>query len=69
MEGKIAMILKVINEKCPQNHVCPATRVCPVGALSQNGFAAPLVDMDKCIRCGACVKFCPKRALILVTAD
>ena len=59
------MILKVINEKCPQNHVCPSLKVCPVGALSQKGFDAPLVDIDKCIRCGACVKFCPKKALIL----
>jgi len=59
------MILKVINEKCPQNHICPSLKVCLVGALSQKGFAAPVADMDKCIRCGVCVKFCLKKALIL----
>ncbi|MEA4822803.1 MAG: 4Fe-4S binding protein [Clostridiaceae bacterium] len=57
--------LHVDKNRCPQNHPCPAVRVCPVGALSQIGFAAPAVDQDKCIRCGKCVKYCPKRALTL----
>ena len=59
------MILKVINEKCPQNHACPSLKFCPNGALSQKGFGAPVVDLDKCIGCGACAEFCPKKALIL----
>lgn len=63
-DGKIA-VLSVHKNKCPQNHPCPSVRVCPVGALSQSGNAAPTVDMDKCIRCGKCVKFCPMRALAL----
>jgi Fe-S-cluster-containing hydrogenase component 2 len=50
---------------CPQNHPCPSVRVCPVDALSQRGFAAPEVDMDACIRCGKCVRFCPMGALEL----
>ena len=58
-------ILTVNKNRCPQNHVCPAIRVCPVGALKQVGFAAPQVDMDKCISCGKCVKFCPTRAIKL----
>jgi hypothetical protein len=29
------MILKVINSRCPQNHICPALKVCPTGALKQ----------------------------------
>ena len=57
--------LVVVKEKCPQNHPCPSVRVCPVGALVQSGFAAPKVDASKCILCGKCVKFCPKRALVL----
>ena len=52
-------------ERCPQNHPCPSVRVCPVGALHQEGFQAPTVDHEKCIRCGKCVRFCPKRALKL----
>jgi len=43
---------------CPENHPCPALRVCPVGALSQDGFAAPKVDEEKCTDCGACTSYC-----------
>lgn len=55
--------LVVNKSRCPQNHACPAVNVCPVGALTQKGYAAPVVDMEKCIRCGKCVRFCPMRAL------
>nr|WP_320024923.1 4Fe-4S binding protein [uncultured Acetobacterium sp.] len=58
-------ILVVKKERCPQNHPCPSVDVCPVEALSQVGFDAPVVDMDKCIKCGKCVKFCPMGALQL----
>ena len=57
--------LKIIVERCPQNHKCPAIKVCPVNALSQKGFDAPIVDYDKCIKCGKCANFCPKKALVL----
>ena len=52
-------------EKCPQNHKCPAVKICPVGALSQKDFMAPVIDEEKCIRCGKCTNFCPKQALVL----
>lgn len=57
--------LKIIVQRCPQNHHCPAIKVCPVGALSQNGFSAPIIDEKKCIKCGKCSMFCPKSALVL----
>lgn len=57
--------LKVIVENCPQSHKCPSVNVCPVGALSQIDFEAPTVDDNKCIRCGKCSNFCPKKALVL----
>lgn len=57
--------LKVITEKCPQNHKCPAVNVCPFGALLQDGFNAPTVIEEKCERCGKCSLFCPKKALVL----
>ena len=57
--------LKIIIDNCPQNHKCPAVNVCPVGALSQEDFNAPKIDYDKCIKCGKCSNFCPKKALVL----
>jgi ferredoxin len=57
--------LVVIKSRCPQNHPCPSVRVCPTGALTQKGFGAPEVDMDKCIKCGKCERYCPKGALVL----
>lgn len=57
--------LFVNKARCPQNHRCPSVSVCPVNALTQEGFAAPEVDMKKCIRCGKCVNFCPMNALVL----
>lgn len=58
-------ILTVIKDRCPQNHPCPSVRVCPVNALKQEGFKAPEVDQEKCVKCGKCVKFCPRGALAL----
>jgi len=60
------MAINVKVERCPQNHPCPSLRVCPTGALSQKGYAAPTVDKEKCIDCGKCVKYCPKRAFELL---
>ena len=58
-------MLTIKKENCPQNHKYPAVNVCPVGALSQNGFSAPEIDYDKCIACGRCSNFCPKKELVL----
>jgi len=65
MERDMQKVLILKKENCPQNHKCPAIKVCPVGALSQVGFNAPIIDYNKCIKCGKCSNFCPKKALIL----
>ncbi|HNW05325.1 MAG TPA: 4Fe-4S binding protein [Oscillospiraceae bacterium] len=57
--------LTVNVDRCPQSHSCPSVKVCPAGALAQEGFHAPTVDQEKCIRCGKCVKTCRKKVLIL----
>lgn len=57
--------LVVKTARCPQNHPCPSIRVCPTGALTQKGYAAPTVDMQKCIKCNKCTRYCPMRALVL----
>ncbi len=62
-KSKLSLVVK--KNRCPQNHPCPSVKVCPVGALKQKGFDAPTVDMEKCIKCGKCVNFCPMRALVL----
>ncbi len=59
------MAVKVITERCPQNHPCPSVKVCPVGALAQEGVKAPVVIEEKCVDCGKCSDFCPKKALEL----
>jgi len=63
MSNDKILIVKI--DRCPQNHPCPSVKICPVKALSQKGFNAPEVDNDKCIKCGKCVSYCPKRALVL----
>ena len=62
--GKDAVI-RVNKKRCPENHPCPSVRVCPVEALSQVRFAAPTADMEKCIKCGKCVRYCPMGAITL----
>lgn len=64
-ENNVNKKLMVDKNRCPQNHPCPSVKVCPVGALTQNGFDAPVADQDRCIQCGKCVKFCPMKALTL----
>ena len=59
----MSLVVKI--NRCPQNHPCPSVKVCPLGALSQNRYEAPSVDMDKCIKCGKCVNSCPMGALTL----
>lgn len=55
--------LIIQKENCPQNHPCPAVKICPMGALSQIGHDAPQIDYEKCVACGKCSTFCPKKAL------
>ncbi|MEN6562023.1 MAG: 4Fe-4S binding protein [Christensenella sp.] len=58
-------VIRVNRHRCPENHPCPSVRVCPVQALSQIGYSAPTADMDKCIKCGKCVRYCPMGAITL----
>lgn len=57
------MKLVVDAERCPQNHRCPAIAVCPQKAISQKTmFSLPVIDDDKCIVCGKCIRYCPMGA-------
>jgi Fe-S-cluster-containing hydrogenase component 2 len=57
------MAVKIAKHLCPQNHRCPALQVCPVGALTQNGYEAPNINVEACIDCNACVQVCGRSAL------
>ncbi len=57
------MKLIVNKNKCPQNHQCPAITVCPTNAITQkDAFSLPVIDENKCIVCGKCIRFCPMGA-------
>ena len=58
-------VIRVNRNRCPENHPCPSVRVCPVEALKQVRVSAPTADMDKCIKCGKCVRYCPMGAISL----
>lgn len=51
-------MIKVIAERCPQNHPCPVIRVCRFGAITQKGNDAPVIDEEKCTECMLCVRYC-----------
>ena len=51
-------MIQVREEYCPQNHPCPVVRLCPFGAITQNGYSAPIIDHEKCTECGICTRSC-----------
>lgn len=52
------MALTIDAARCPQNHRCPLLTVCPVEAITQQGYGLPVIDAEKCVECGKCVKSC-----------
>lgn len=52
-------------EKCDCSTMCSAIKACYyIKAISQTQ-GAPVVDPEKCIGCGICVKMCPSEAITL----
>jgi Na+-translocating ferredoxin:NAD+ oxidoreductase RNF subunit RnfB len=39
-------------------------RACPVGAISGELKQLHVIDAAKCIKCGACIDGCPKKAIV-----
>lgn len=44
---------------CAQCRDYPCKEACPVDALSVDANDAIIVDREKCISCGACIRACP----------
>ena len=60
------MVFCIDPKICPQNHVCPLVRLCPIGAIQQNQDGLPVIDAEKCIQCGKCLRSCPMMAVVRV---
>ncbi len=44
----------------PENHPCPPLKKCPGNTITQPGRnGLPVIDQDKCIKCGICIDNCP----------
>lgn len=43
--------------------------VCPVDAITMNEEKLPVVDIEKCIACGKCIKECPRDLFVLLTKN
>ncbi len=60
MKEKEIPVLWESKERCCGCTACMAA--CPVDAISmqpdEEGFAYPVIDPDKCIGCGKCVRSC-----------
>jgi len=55
---------------CSQCDDYPCVKSCPVEALSTNqNTSAVIVDKEKCISCGACIKACPGEVPFLHPKD
>lgn len=66
---KYAIMIQVNKDICPHDHICPLIKACPVGAISQDSDGFPVIDYNKCIECGKCVRKCPKRAMTQIEDD
>ena len=44
-------------------------RICPVGAIQTSAHNLAVVNPDRCISCGLCVKACPRHLIRLVPAS
>lgn len=54
-------------DKCTQCLACKS--ICPKGCISmqevKDGFSIPIIDKDKCIECGLCIKACHRLSLVV----
>ncbi len=51
-------------ELCEAGHKCLPFNHCPAAAIKKNGEEI-MIDEEKCIGCGKCVKVCKNQAIYL----
>lgn len=56
--------------KCDRSVMCPARRSCPEKAITQERLGlikrgVAVVDSEKCVACGVCLKMCPHGAVAM----
>lgn len=57
--------LRLIKERCKENHPCVVVAKCPYQAISQIGYYCPDVDETKCVNCGLCPPYCPYQVFVM----
>lgn len=62
-------MIKIDEEKCPQDRRCVVVSVCPRAAISQEGFSLPKISVGMCVECLECVKNCPFGAIYQTIDD
>lgn len=74
LTGQLVNVIRFACEKCPTNahyvtdncRKClahPCSIVCPVNAITI-GEERAIIDQDKCINCGKCLRACPYNAIV-----
>ena len=63
-------------KKCDSSPMCPARKSCPEKAITQEKLGilklglfkrgVPVVDPEKCVSCGECIKRCPHGAVMTI---
>ena len=59
---KALLHYEIVADKCRGCTAC--ARVCPVGAISGTVKQPHTIDVNKCIKCGACIEKCKFDAII-----
>ncbi len=63
-------VQKQFNGDIPCSYGClgygDCERVCPFDAITMDESGLPLIDLDKCTRCGICVKTCPRGIIQMI---
>ena len=60
--------------KCDRSVMCQPRRSCPEKAITQEKLGlikrgVAVIDLEKCVACGECIKLCPHGAILMKEAS